>query len=351
MHQQSQNTFSIHKQYTPSMSIKPLNTQLTSFNTNSFLNASSSSSIQMHCYPHQHSEHAPSSPSNVDHKIRMVSSPEVKINLDNIDTCLPSFFPKNLSQQTSTSTSTESLLTTTNASSYQFPQYTTMNSVFRSYENLIHNQSERFHSNFPLQYTTHLIQQQRRQFSMSNIIPPQSNAFSLSTKMISKANNNNTKVNKCYYNKFNSPHENSHNENTLILTLKIKISQSDYRVFYLKKFDDLFISIQRFVEMNQIKQEIVKPIVSKIFHALNKVFWVLNSKIGRYDQKYLSSVYKVWLKNKDKIIFNKKQIQIDNKHSTTYKDNKSQYIMNTYTEGYTVRHSVKHSKHIHNVSY
>ena len=339
MHQQSQNTFSIHKHYTPSMSVKPLNTQLTSF-------------------IHQHSEHAPSSPSNVNHKIRMVSSPEVKINLDNIDTCLPSFFPKNLSQQTSmenlltTSTSTESLLTTTNTSSYQFPQYTTTGGVFRSYENLIQNQNEHFHSNFHLQYTNHLIQQQqRRQFSMSNIIPPQSNAFSLNTKMISKTNNNNTKINKCYYNKFNSPHENSHNENTLILTLKIKTSQNDYRVFYLKKFDDLFISIQRFVEMNQIKQELVKPIVSKIFHALNKVFWVLNSKIGRYDQKYLSSVYKVWLKNKDKIIFNKKQIQINNKHSTTYKDNTSKYIMNTYTEGYTARHSIKHSKYIHNVSY
>lgn len=345
MHQQSQNTFSIHKHYTPSMSVKPLNTQLTSFidypNTKTFLNASSS-------------------PLNVEHKIRMVSSPEVKINLDNIDTRLPSFFPKNLSQHTSmenlltTSTSTESLLTTTTntSSSYQFPQYTTTGGVFRSYENLIHNQSERFHSNFPLQYTTHLIQQQqRRQFSMSNIIPPQSNAFSLNTKMISKTNNNNTKVNKCYYNKFNSPHEYSHNENTLILTLKIKISQNDYRVFYLKKFDDLFISIQRFVEMNQIKQELVKPIVSKIFHALNKVFWVLNSQIGRYDQKYLSSVYKVWLKNKDKMIFNKKQIQIDNKHSTTYKDNTSKYMMNTYTEGYTVRNSVKHSKHIRKVSY
>ena len=303
---QSQNTFHNNKQYTPSLIIKcnqPLNTHLPSFiqcrNTNSFIDSS--------CYPQPRTEHTPSSPLNVKHKIRMVSSPEVKINLDNIDTSLPSFFPKNLSQQTSlenlltTSTSTESLLTT-NTSSYQFPQHNT-NNVFRSYENLIHNQTERFQSAFPLQYTTHLIQQQRRQCSMSNIIPPQTNAFSL-----------NTKVNKCYYNKFNSPRENSHNENTLILTLKLKINQNDYRVFYLKKFDDLFVSIQRFVEINQIKQELVKPIVNKIFLALNKVFWVLNSKIGRYDQQYLSSVYKVWLKNKDKMIFNKKQTQTNNKH-------------------------------------
>lgn len=169
----------------------------------------------------------------------------------------------------------------------------------------------------------------------------------LNTKMISKAGN--TKVNNCYYNKFNSPCENSHNENTLILTLKIKLGQNDYRVFYLKKFDDLFVSIQRFVEVNQIKQTLVKPIVNKIFLALNKVFWMLNSKIGKYDQAYLSSVYKLWLKNKDKLVSNNEQTRIGNERSV-HKD-KSKYIINTYTEGYTRRSNKHSSKQLHNISY
>jgi hypothetical protein len=116
--------------------------------------------------------------------------------------------------------------------------------------------------------------------------------------------NSTKKSSKNFYNKFNSPKETSSsnkNENTVILTLRIKIAKNDYRVFNLKKYDDLFMSLQKFFELNQIKQELVKPIVTKIFFTLNKIFWLLNSKIGIYDQEYLSSLYKLWMKDKDKI--------------------------------------------------
>jgi hypothetical protein len=116
--------------------------------------------------------------------------------------------------------------------------------------------------------------------------------------------NSSKKSSKNFYNKFNSPKDTSSsnkNENTVILTLRIKIAKNDYRVFNLKKYDDLFMSLQKFFELNQIKQELVKPIVTKIFFTLNKIFWLLNSKIGIYDQEYLSSLYKLWMKDKDKI--------------------------------------------------
>ena len=116
--------------------------------------------------------------------------------------------------------------------------------------------------------------------------------------------NSSKKSSKNFYNKFNSPKDtnsSNKNENTVILTLRIKIAKNDYRVFNLKKYDDLFMSLQKFFELNQIKQELVKPIVTKIFFTLNKIFWLLNSKIGIYDQEYLSSLYKLWMKDKDKI--------------------------------------------------
>ena len=106
---------------------------------------------------------------------------------------------------------------------------------------------------------------------------------------------------KKYYNKFNSAKENSTNENTVILTLKIKVAKDDYRVFNLKKYDDLFISLEKFFDLNKIEQSLVKPIVTKIFTALNKIFWLLNNKIGIYDQEYLNSLYKLWMKNNEKI--------------------------------------------------
>ena len=136
-----------------------------------------------------------------------------------------------------------------------------------------------------------------------------------SSKNSSKSGNselkNEKKINNCgnggptrkkYYNKFNSPKENNTtNENTVILTLKIKVAPNDFRTFNLKKYDDLFISLEKFFDLNKIKQDLVKPIVTKIFAALNKIFWLLNNKIGIYDQEYLNSLYKLWKKNNEQI--------------------------------------------------
>ena len=43
------------------------------------------------------------------------------------------------------------------------------------------------------------------------------------------------RINKTYFNKFNSAKENSLNENTIILTIKLKVGKNDYRIFNLKK--------------------------------------------------------------------------------------------------------------------
>ena len=141
--------------------------------------------------------------------------------------------------------------------------------------------------------------------------------------------NSTKKSSKNFYNKFNSPKDTSSsnkNENTVILTLRIKIAKNDYRVFNLKKYDDLFMSLQKFFVFNQIKQELVKPIVTKIF-------WLLNSKIGIYDQEYLSSLYKLWMKDKDKIpntnknSNNNKELNTS-KESTNSSDSNSSISMN-----------------------
>ena len=64
--------------------------------------------------------------------------------------------------------------------------------------------------------------------------------------------------------------------------------------------------MQKFFDLNNIKQELVKPIVGKVFATLNKIFWLLNSKVGIYDQEYLNSLYRLWKKNNEKIPINHK---------------------------------------------
>ena len=48
---------------------------------------------------------------------------------------------------------------------------------------------------------------------------------------------------------------NTTNKNIVILTLKIKVAPNDFRTFNLKKYDDLFISLEKFFDLNKIEQD------------------------------------------------------------------------------------------------
>ena len=133
------------------------------------------------------------------------------------------------------------------------------------------------------------------------------------------------------------------NENSVILTLKIKIAKSDFRIFNLKKNEDLFISLEKFVDANKIRQELIKPLVNKIFETLNNITSLLNNKIGIYDREYLNSLYRLWIKNNKEIprAKNKNKTNIDNNinfSSDTSSENNGKIIRsNSFqnTDGYT----------------
>ena len=165
--------------------------------------------------------------------------------------------------------------------------------------------------------------------SISNNSSKSGKASNNSTKICSSSLKSDKKLNennkKKYFNKFNSPKENCVNENTVILSLQIKVGPKDIRVFNLKKYDDLFVSLEKFFDINQIRQDLVKPIVTKIFEALNKIFWLLNNKIGNYDLEYLNSLYKLWIKNNQQIPKVKKsnekeEIKCNNKSTISSSD-------------------------------
>jgi hypothetical protein len=154
-------------------------------------------------------------------------------------------------------------------------------------------------------FNTNLLEQNNKindeKMNLSPLYNPKKKSFGYFEKLNNESNISERKKSKTYYNKFNSARENSLNENTIILTIKLKVGKNDYRIFNLKKYDDLFVSLEKFVDLNQINQELVKPLVNKIFKTLNKIFWLLNNKIGIYDQEYLGSLYRLWIKNNQTI--------------------------------------------------
>ena len=180
----------------------------------------------------------------------------------------------------------------------------------------------------------------------STSLSSQNSTESIKNNFISDFDNNeiyyllNRKESKNFFNKFNSRSSTKSigdkanltmNENTVILTLKIKISKNDYRIFNLKKYDDLFLSLEKFFDINKIKQELIKPVIIKVFAALNKTFWLLNNKIGKKDQEYLYSLYKLYLKNKNSNKKNKirsvdNNIKINNDKSSSSNDSNNENL-------------------------
>ena len=88
------------------------------------------------------------------------------------------------------------------------------------------------------------------------------------------------------YNKYNSINQelnqfwiNPIAENTEILNVNVKISENKSAVFKLRRFDDLFLTVKLFCEINSIDEKLMKPIIIKALSALNNIYQVINAKL------------------------------------------------------------------------
>ena len=88
------------------------------------------------------------------------------------------------------------------------------------------------------------------------------------------------------YNKFNSINNdlitqniNPLLENTEILNIKVKIEKDKYAVFKLRRFDDLFLTVKLFCEINLIEDKLIKPIITMVLCGLNSIYQIYNSKL------------------------------------------------------------------------
>ena len=88
------------------------------------------------------------------------------------------------------------------------------------------------------------------------------------------------------YNKYNSINQDLNQfwinpiaENTEILNVNVKISANKSAVFKLRRFDDLFLTVKLFCEINSIDEKLMKPIIIKALCALNNIYQVINAKL------------------------------------------------------------------------
>ena len=89
------------------------------------------------------------------------------------------------------------------------------------------------------------------------------------------------------YNKFNSvnqelnvaPMINAVLENTEILNVNVKISKDKNALFKVRRFDDLFLTVKLFCEINSIDEKMMKPIITQALSTLNSIYQIYNTQI------------------------------------------------------------------------
>ena len=99
------------------------------------------------------------------------------------------------------------------------------------------------------------------------------------------------------YNKYNTVNQdlnklmaNPMSENTEILNVSVKISKNKKVLFKLRRFDDLFLTVKLFCEINQIEEKLMKPIIIKILCALNSIYQIYNFQL---DEKNIQRLKRI----------------------------------------------------------
>ena len=99
------------------------------------------------------------------------------------------------------------------------------------------------------------------------------------------------------YNKYNSVQQdinqslvNPMTENTEILNVSVKISKNKRAVFKLRRFDDLFLTVKLFCEINQIEEKLMKPIIIKTLCSLNSIYQIYNCHL---DEKNIQRLRRI----------------------------------------------------------
>ena len=79
-------------------------------------------------------------------------------------------------------------------------------------------------------------------------------------------------------------------ENTEILNVKVKISKDRTAIFKLKRYDDLFLTIKLFCEINSIDEKLIKPLIIKSLSTLNTIYQVMNSNLDNQQINILKKI-------------------------------------------------------------
>lgn len=79
-------------------------------------------------------------------------------------------------------------------------------------------------------------------------------------------------------------------ENTVILNVQVKLSKDRTAIFKLKRYDDLFLTIKLFCEINSVDEELIKPLIVKSLSTINTIYQIMNTKLNNEQINMLNKI-------------------------------------------------------------
>lgn len=83
-------------------------------------------------------------------------------------------------------------------------------------------------------------------------------------------------------------------ENTEILEVNVKISEQKNITFKIRRFDDLFVTIKLFCEINSISEKLIKPLIIESLKTLNTIYQIYNCNMSSEDISLLRTIENIY---------------------------------------------------------
>ena len=102
-------------------------------------------------------------------------------------------------------------------------------------------------------------------------------------------------------------------ENTDILEINVKVSQSQILTFKIRRYDDMFKTVKIFCEINKLDIKLIRPFIIYIIRALNSIYGIYNLNLKNDEIEFLKDIKKNLFNEEDE----KKEInenEVENKN-------------------------------------
>ena len=88
-------------------------------------------------------------------------------------------------------------------------------------------------------------------------------------------------------------------ENTDILEINVKVSQTETLTFKIRRYDDMFRTVKMFCEINKLDIKLIRPLIMYIIKALNSIYGIYNLILKKDEIEFLKEIKKEFYGNEN----------------------------------------------------